>query len=72
MNDNSVTIATSKRYLTMPQVCDYLSCSKWTIYRLINNREIPFFAVGKRAFRFDQDAIDKWIKDKTMKTVQEI
>lgn len=72
MTDKSDTIATGKRYMTMAQICDYLSCSKWTIYRLIDKREIPFAAIGKRAYRFDRDSIDDWIKTRTMKTVEEI
>lgn len=72
MNDKSASISLSKRYLTMHQICEYLSCSKWTIYRLIDKREIPFAAIGKRAYRFDQDAIDKWMQDRTMKTTAEV
>lgn len=61
-----------KRYLTMEQLCTYLSVTKWTIYRLIEQRDIPFAAIGKRSYRFDQERIDKWVAERTKKTVKDI
>lgn len=71
MDDKSATL-TGRQYLTLSALCEYLSVSKWTIYRLINNREIPFVAIGKRVYRFDREAIDEWMKKNSMKTVAEV
>jgi excisionase family DNA binding protein len=57
--------------MTIEQLAEYLSISKWTIYRWINRREIPFIAVG-RIRRFDPASIDEWMKKKTIKTTREV
>lgn len=61
-----------KRYLTMEQLCDYLSISRWTIQRMISKREIPFSQISSKLYRFDREKIDKWIADCSMKTVEEV
>lgn len=71
MDEKSATLLYGKRYMTIEQLSDYLEVSKWTIYRLINNREIPFIPFG-RIRRFDPQAIDKWMQEKTVKTKAEI
>ncbi len=62
----------SKRYMTMEQLCDYLSITKWTVYRLIARRDIPYMIISKRAYRFDQNKIDQWMARKAHKTVAEV
>lgn len=54
-----------KRYMTIDQLAAYLEVSKFTIYRLINRREIPFIPMG-RIRRFDPLAIDEWMKKRTV------
>ena len=48
----------TKRWLTIPDLCAYLSISKETVYRLIYSDKIPYSRVGK-LYRFDVDKIDK-------------
>lgn len=70
--DTGEPLLPSKRLMTIEQLGKYLGCSKWTIYGLVDRREIPFFPLGKRLYRFDPDKIAAWVKSRTMKTVEEI
>lgn len=72
MSDKSDIITASKRLLNMEQVCDRLGCSKWSVYRLIDKREIPFIPLGPRLYRFDPDAINKWLDGRAVGTVRDI
>lgn len=61
MDDKIVNLNTSGRnYMKTEQLCDYLQISRFTVYRLVNRREIPFVKVGKLT-RFDKAEIDKWM-----------
>lgn len=71
MDDKSATIPTGKRYMNIMQVGDYLSVSKYTIYRWVSQRDIPFIHVGK-VLRFDPKAIDEWMQKKSVKTKAEV
>jgi excisionase family DNA binding protein len=46
-----------------PEVCDYLSIHRSTLYRLIKRGEIPYFRIGSD-YRFNREAIDEWMKRK--------
>ena len=51
-----------KRYLKVMEIADYLSMSKPSIYRYVEERKIPYCKIGK-TIRFDILEIDKWLKE---------
>ena len=46
--------------LTTAQVADYLKVDKFTVYRLVTQKNIPAFKVGNQ-WRFSKDMIDAWL-----------
>jgi excisionase family DNA binding protein len=46
--------------LTTAQVADYLKVDKFTVYRLVTQKNIPAFKVGNQ-WRFSRDMIDAWL-----------
>jgi len=48
------------RLITLKEVAHKLNVSEAAVYRLIKRNKIPYVEVGG-VFRFDPDAIDKWI-----------
>lgn len=67
------------RYLTCEQAATYLALSKWSLYRLVNQRQIPFIPLkpsitpsqgAKRpTLRFDIRALDAWMENQTVKSL---
>jgi excisionase family DNA binding protein len=52
--------------MTTAEVAEYLQVHQRTIYRLIHKGQIPAFKVGSD-YRFDSDAIEKWMADGQVK-----
>lgn len=50
------------RWMTLPEVAEYLQLSKDMIYRLAQNGKIPASKVGSR-WRFRRERIDDWMED---------
>lgn len=48
-------------WLTVQNVCTYLSVTDETVYKWIKNTDIPAHRVGKR-WMFDKSELDAWIK----------
>ncbi len=46
--------------LTVDQVARYLKIDKFTVYRLVAQRELPAFKVGNQ-WRFKRKMIDAWL-----------
>ena len=46
--------------LTIHELSDYLKVPVSTLYKLVREKSIPSFKVGKH-WRFHKDAIDAWI-----------
>lgn len=63
--EKSATIS-EKRYLNVDEVAAYIGVSKYSIYRWVDRREIPFIPLG-RVRRFDPLAIDAWMSNRTVK-----
>ena len=59
-------VLNEKRYMDVGELSDYLGISKWMIYKLIDNREIPFIPFG-RIIRFDRMAVEKWAEKKMVR-----
>lgn len=63
-----------KRYLSTNELSDYLGISKWSLYKLVQRRNIPFIPIviegrknnGKSLVRFDTREIDKWMKKRSV------
>jgi excisionase family DNA binding protein len=54
--------ATPSRIMTAAEVAQYFKIHLSTVYRLARRRQIPAFKVGGN-YRFDRDAIEKWMVD---------
>jgi len=46
--------------LTTAQVAEYLKVDKFTVYRLVTQKNIPAFKVGNQ-WRFNKSMIDAWL-----------
>lgn len=58
-----------KRYLTLPELCEYASLKTSTVYYLVFQRRIPFIKLtrtGRSRLRFDKIEIDQWLKEKSL------
>ncbi|MGH7816151.1 MAG: helix-turn-helix domain-containing protein [Candidatus Binatia bacterium] len=49
-----------EKLLTLEQVADYLNVDKFTVYRLLNNKELPAFKVGNQ-WRFKRKLLENWL-----------
>ena len=50
-----------KALLTLKEVADYLNIDRFTVYRLVANKELPAFKVGNQ-WRFRPSMIEAWLK----------
>lgn len=46
--------------LTVEQIASYLKIDKFTVYRLVAQKDIPAFKVGNQ-WRFKRSLIDAWL-----------
>lgn len=51
------------KWLTVQQVAEYLQLSTMMVYKLAQEGKIPAAKIG-RVWRFEQEAIDQWLKQK--------
>ncbi|MHA1251802.1 MAG: methylation-associated defense system helix-turn-helix domain-containing protein MAD1 [Candidatus Helarchaeota archaeon] len=47
--------------LTIKEVANYLKVNERTIYRMVNNNELPAFKV-RDVWRFKKEDIERWIE----------
>ncbi|SMP85900.1 transcriptional regulator, AlpA family [Epsilonproteobacteria bacterium SCGC AD-308-P11] len=52
---------TEDKWLTVEEICNYLSVTKDTIYKWIDQRDMPAHRVGRR-WMFQKKDVDGWIK----------
>jgi len=57
--------------LTLEEMAAYLRVTEKTVYRLLEKKEIPATRVG-RQWRFDQQAIDNWLRQNSNGTAARI
>lgn len=50
----------AEQLLTLEQVAKYLNVDKFTVYRLLNDRELPAFKVGNQ-WRFKRKMLENWL-----------
>ena len=53
---------TEDKWLTVEEIGKYLSISKDTIYKWIEQRGMPAHRVGRK-WMFQKEEVDTWIKD---------
>jgi len=53
-------------FLTAEEVAVYLRLPLSTVYKLVQDKRLPGFKVGKH-WRFRKDSIEKWIDDQERK-----
>jgi len=46
--------------LTVEQVATYLNVDKFTVYRLLAQKQLPAFKVGNQ-WRFKQELVEAWL-----------
>jgi excisionase family DNA binding protein len=49
-----------KPLLTLDEVAKYLNVDRFTVYRLVGQRQLPAFKVGGQ-WRFNQEMIEAWL-----------
>lgn len=73
-------IKINPRYMTVIEAADYLGMSKSSLYRMVENRMVPFIplsptkvgaAIRRPSLRFDVQALDKWMERKVIKPLPE-
>lgn len=50
-----------EQLLTLEQVAEYLNVDKFTVYRLLSDKDLPGFKVGNQ-WRFKKKLIENWLK----------
>ncbi len=50
--------------LTVREVAEYLRMSETKVYRLVKQRQLPVFRIGK-SWRFRKDLLDEWLSQCT-------
>lgn len=50
------------KYLTVQMLCGYIHKSRSTVYKMIQNKTIPFKKMG-RGVLFNREEIDQWINN---------
>jgi len=50
----------AEQLLTLEQVAEYLNVDKFTVYRLLAEKDLPAFKVGNQ-WRFKRKMIENWL-----------
>lgn len=66
MNKKSVKPTESNDYLTIQEVSDLLRLSVSHIYTLTSQKKIPHIKLLGKKLLFQKDAINHWIKEKSV------
>lgn len=53
----------SRKILIADEVAELLRIDRQRVYELVRTDTIPVIRIGQRQYRFDFDAIQKWIED---------
>jgi len=49
-----------RQFLDIEGVCEYVTLSKSTIYKMVAKNQIPYHKIGSRTV-FDMDEINNWV-----------
>ena len=55
----------ARRLISIQEASDYTSLAVNTLYKMVNQRRIPYVKVG-RLVKFDLAQLDTWIKEQTV------
>ncbi len=55
-----VSAKIAEQLLTLEQVAEYLNVDRFTVYRLLAQKELPAFKVGSQ-WRFKREMIEAWL-----------
>ena len=61
MDDPSGTKNMPEKLLTLEQVAEYLNVDKFTVYRLLAEKDLPAFKVGNQ-WRFKRRLLENWLQ----------
>ena len=59
----------NQKVLDINELAVYLHCSTQTIRKMIRNKEIPYFNIGRKMY-ISKETIDIWIRNQEMKNLQ--
>jgi len=62
MDDPSGTKNIPEKLLTLEQVAEYLNVDKFTVYRLLAEKDLPAFKVGNQ-WRFKGRLLENWLQE---------
>ncbi len=73
-----MSLDSAKRFLSILELAGYLGVSRWSLYKLVQRRRIPFIPIvidgsqeqGKSLVRFDVREIDKWMSRRAIRPVR--
>jgi excisionase family DNA binding protein len=54
--------------MTAEETCRYLKITQRTLYRYLQNHQIPAFKLGKE-WRFVRSDLEQWIRDRTRRPI---
>jgi len=54
-----------KRFLTVPELSEFLGITEGTVYVWVCHRKIPYVKVG-RLVKFDLRKIEKWVEERSV------
>ena len=60
MGEGGGLVSMIEKLLTLEQVAEYLNVDKFTVYRLLADKELPAFKVGNQ-WRFKRKMIENWL-----------
>ena len=60
----------TRRLLSIDETSEYLGLAQATLYKMVNQRRIPYVKVG-RLLRFDSRLIDDWLEAHTVMPMPE-
>lgn len=49
------------RWLSIEEIGEYLGIKRDSVYKMINEREMPSHKIG-RSWKFKRDEVDDWVK----------
>ncbi|MCZ6800493.1 MAG: helix-turn-helix domain-containing protein [Nitrospirae bacterium] len=61
MNEKRLPTNFQSNLLDIQQVAEFLGISKDTVYKMVNQRRIPFVKVG-RLLRFERGTLEAWLQ----------
>jgi excisionase family DNA binding protein len=67
LREKENVMADSREVMNIRQASQYLGVSPDTLYKYVNEQQIPAFKLGNR-WRFKKSKLDQWMEEKSMAT----